>query len=129
MSQQKHKLKIPVIYYDEEDQGGGTNPIPYIPMEVSEEWPFILFIQEYRDTGEFEPDSNGNPQPICDMYMHKFVDMEYLKEKLDPATNDIVRVALGMDPLLKAQEKGAAILEKVYKSVTNTRNTKENIDS
>jgi hypothetical protein len=124
MSQQKQKLKIPVIYYDEEDQGGGTNPIPYIPMEVGEDWPFILFIQEYRDTGEFEPDSDGNPQPICDMYMHKFVDMEYLKEKLDPATNDVIRVALGMEPLLKAQEKGAAILDKVYKAATKPQDKK-----
>jgi len=116
MSQQK--LKIPVIYYDDEDESGNVNPIPYIPMEVGDQWPFILFIQEYRDTGEFEPDSSGNPQPICDMYMHKFVDLEYLKEKLDPETNDVVRVALGMEPLKKAQEKGAKILDKVYQAAT-----------
>lgn len=116
MSQQK--LKFPVIYYEETPEGEPVNPIPYIPMEKEEDWPFILFIQEYRDTGEIEPDEEGNPQPICDMYMHKFIDMEFLKERLDPKTNDIVRVALGMEPLKEAQKKGAKILDKVYTATT-----------
>ena len=114
------KLKFPVIYYDDAEDGGPVNPIPYIPMEIEEKWPFILFIQEYRDTGEIEPDSEGEPQPICDMFMHKFIDMEFLQEKLDPETNDVVRVALGMEPLDVAKKKGAVILDKIQENVLKT---------
>lgn len=123
MNKNQQKLKFPVIYYEETQEGEPVNPIPYIPMDKEEEWPFILFIQEYRDTGEIEPDDEGNPQPICDMFMHKFIDMEFLKEKLDPETNDIVRVALGMEPLKVAQEKGAKILDKVLKTTTKKEST------
>jgi len=118
---QQVKFKIPVIYYEDPDEDQGANPIPYIPMDQGEDWPTILFIQEYRDTGEIEPDDQGNPQPICDVYMHKFVDMEFLKDNLDAKTNDIVRVALGMEPLEVAKKKGAQILDKVYNNVNTTK--------
>lgn len=117
------KLKFPVIYYEETPEGEPVNPIPYIEMEKDETWPFILFIQEYRNTGELEPDSEGNPQPICDMYMHKYIDMEYLKEKLDPEVNDVVRVALGMKPLAEAQAAGQKILDRVMSNVNNAKGT------
>jgi hypothetical protein len=108
--------KIPILYYEEESDGG-ANPIPYIPMEVNEQWPVVLFVQEYRETGETEPDDEGNPQPICDMIMHKYVDMEHLGANLTPEANDMVRVALGLEPLAVAQEKGQKILDKVYENV------------
>ena len=115
----QEKLKFPIIFYEDADDDENVIPIPYIPMEKDDEWPFILFIQEYRDTGEIEPDEEGNPQAICDVYMHKYIDMEHLKDKLDPETNDVVRVALGMKPLKEAQKAGSIDLEKIFNKVNN----------
>lgn len=129
MSKPIQKLsKIPILYYEEESGDGGSNPIPYIPMEVNEQWPVVLFVQEYRETGEFEPDDSGNPQPICDMIMHKYVDMGHLAENLTPEANDMVRVALGLDPLNVAQEKGQKILDKVYDNVNTKLKEESNLN-
>lgn len=105
--------KFPIIYYEEQDKDGGTNPIPYIEVEKEEPWPYVLFIQEYRQTGEHEPDHKGDPVPIYDMVMHQYVDMLTLKEKLSEDTYDIVRLALGMKPLKEAQKEGSKLLDKI----------------
>lgn len=118
---QPQKLKFPIIYYEEAESDGRTNPIPYIEVDKEEPWPFVLFIQEYRHTGEFEPDHQGNPSPILDMIMHQYVDMNTLKEKLSQDTYDIVRTALGMKPLKEAQHEGAKILDKVEKNVAEQK--------
>lgn len=119
------KLKLPIIYYEEPEQGDGyTNPIPYIEMEKEEVWPAILFIQEYRHTGEFEPDNRGNPSPIFDMMMHQYVDMLTLKDKVSADVYDVIRVALGMKPLAEAQEAGAKILDKVERNILENKKQK-----
>ena len=120
---QEQKMKFPIIYYEETEPGQPVNPIPYIEMEKEDQWPYVLFIQEYRETGEFEPDDQGNPQPIFDMLIHKFVDMEILKEKLDTETNDKVRVALGMKPLAEAQAAGKPIMDRIM-AAAEERNKK-----
>ena len=104
--------KIPILYY--EDEGDAANPIPYIPVGQHDLWPVVLFVQEYRESGEFEPDSEGNPSPICDMYMHKYIDEAHLKERLTPELYDEVRVAMGLDPINKARAKGQELLSRVY---------------
>lgn len=104
--------KIPILYYEDEAEAG--NPIPYIPVGKDDLWPVVLFVQEYRETGEFEPDNDGNPSPICDMYMHKYIDEAHLKERLTPELYDEVRVAMGLDPLNKARVKGQELLGRVY---------------
>lgn len=109
--------KMPIIYYEEAGEGEQQNLIPYIEVEKEEPFPQVLFISEYRHTNEFEPDAEGNPQPIVDMILHMFVDFDILKEKLDPETFDKARVALGMKPLAEAQKAGAEILNKVNKNV------------
>ncbi len=119
-SSKNQKLsKFPIIYYEEQDKDGGTNPIPYIEVEKEEPWPHVLFIQEYRQTGEYEPDNRGNPVPIYDMVMHQYIDMITLKEKLSSETYDIVRIALGMKPLKIAQEEGTKILDKIENKQKN----------
>lgn len=109
--------KFPILFYEDTPEGEPVNPIPYIEIEGDDKMPVVLFVQEYKHTDEVEPDSEGNPQPIVDMYMHKFVDMELLKEKLSPELNDVVRDALGMKPLLQAQEAGKKILDRVFENV------------
>lgn len=108
--------KIPILYYEDEGEEGG-NPIPYIPMEKEDKWPIALFVQEYRETGEFEPDNEGNPQPICDVFMHKYIDMGHLEQVLDQELVDKIRVALGIDPLAVAKAKGKEILNRVNEAV------------
>lgn len=114
------KQKIPVILY-EENKDGKTNIIPYISVEKNEEMPKVLFISEYKDTGETEPDGDGGMAQIVDMIVHKYVDMEHLVKVLDKKTNDKVRVALGMKPLEVAKKEGQKILDKVVKNANGTR--------
>jgi len=108
----KKQVKIPVILYESEEQA-----LPYIEVEQEEEMPHALFIQEYKHTGEFEPDQDGEEAPIVDIMMHMFVNMTTLQEKLTPELNDKVRVAIGLQPLAKAKEEGRKIMDKVYENV------------
>lgn len=113
------KYEIPDILYDEPDERNKTkrNLFPFILVAQGKKMPPVLFIEERRETGEFEPDLNGNPCPVVDCLLHMYVDMEFLKEKLTPEVNDQVRVALGLKPLKEAQEAGQKILDKVQENV------------
>jgi hypothetical protein len=112
------KGQIPVILYEEASSRGSTEiPFPYIEVAKEGMMPPVLFIFEYRHTGEVEPDEKGREAPIVDQIPHKYVDMELLKEKLSPEVNDVVRVALGMKPLKEAQSSGQKILDKVYSKI------------
>jgi hypothetical protein len=113
------KPKVPVILYEEE-KGGRTNLIPYIEVGINEEMPKVLFISEYKETGEIEPTSNGSAQ-IVDMIIHQYVDFEYLKTRLDSKTYDKIRVVLGMKPLKEAQKAGAKVLDNVFKNAEHNK--------
>lgn len=123
MSNQKPKL--PIILYEEPKPGEPANPIPYVEIGLNEEMPKVLFISEYKETGEFEPSAEGTAA-IVDMIIHKFVDLEHLQKVLDSKTNDKIRVALGMKPLKEAQKKGQNILSKV---MSNAQNNKKELES
>jgi len=125
MSKQTEKYEVPVILYEEPKNGERPNPIPYIDVASTAKMPPVLFIFEYRQTGEFEPDSKGNPVEIVDQIPHKYVDMEHLKDKLPPHLNDMIRTLLGMKPLKEAQKDGQVILEKVNKAVADKASKKD----
>jgi len=112
MASSHEKQELPEILYDEPTPGQPPNPFPFINVKKDGKMPSVLFIEERKSTGETEPGPGGRPQEIVDCLMHKFVDLEVLKEKLPPHLNDIVRVALGMKPLKEAQGSGQAILDK-----------------
>lgn len=117
------KPKIPVILYEEPLPGEkNVNPIPYIEIGIDEEMPPVLFISEYKETGEFEVGSDGGQAAIVDMLIHKFIDLDHLKDKLDPKTYDKIRVALGMQPLKVAQKAGQKILDNVFVKATENKN-------
>lgn len=122
MDKIKPKMKMPIIYYEQNEEGEETNLIPYIEVQKEEDFPPVLFISEYRHTGEFEPDEEGNPAPIVDMYLHMFADTEILKEKLDPQTFDKVRKALGLKPLQQASEEGQEVLDNIQKNINKRVN-------
>lgn len=108
------KYKIPVILYESEEQA-----IPYVEVEEDDDMPPTLFIQEYKHTGDIEPDESGEEQPIVDMIMHMFVDMDFLSKKLSPQMYDVVRTSIGLQPVKKAREEGQKILDRVYSNVND----------
>ena len=107
---------IPEIMYEEVDEGLSSN-IPFIPVPKNEEMPKVIFIFESRETGEYEPNDDGDPVPILEMDLHQYADMLQLKEGLDEETYDKVRKCLGLEPLRSAAAKGRKITENVRKNV------------
>jgi hypothetical protein len=124
------KVKIPIIMYEESRGGEKTNVIPYIEIGKDEEMPKVLFISEYKETGEFEADAEYGSAPIIDMLIHKYVDIDFLKLKVDAKTFDKIRISLGMAPLKQAQKDGQKILDKVFsKAQENKKDLAENTDT
>lgn len=113
MNDKTRGQKLPVILYEESMDGSWESSIPYIEIEDGEKMPKALFIQEYRFTGETEPDSFGNESPVYDAYMHMYLNMEDIKEALNPELYDTVRIALGLKPLKQAKKEGEKILSSV----------------
>ena len=111
--------QLPVILY-EEPSGKNDKGIsmPYIEVQKEGQMPPMLFIFEYKHTGETEPDDRGREVAIVDQIPHKYVDMEYLKDRLSPELNDQIRVSLGMKPLQVAKEEGQKIMDKVMFQVS-----------
>lgn len=120
------KPKLPVILYEEPKPGEPANPIPYVEVAQDDEMPKVLFVSEYKETGEFEVDPESGSVPIVDMLIHKYVDLDFLKLKVDEQTFDKIRVALGMAPLKQAQQQGQKILDKVY---VNAEKNKKDLET
>jgi len=119
--------KLPIILYEENKQGE-TNLIPYIEVPKNGEMPKVLFVSEYKETGEFEADAQFGSAPIVDMLIHQFVSMSELQKKLDSRTYDKVRLALGLMPLKQARKLGAPILKKVQAAAQAHRKNLESSD-
>lgn len=112
---------IPEIMYEDANQEDGlTSHIPFIPVPEYESMPEFLFVFESRETGEFEPGPDGEDLPVTEMDLHQYADMAILKEKLSAQAYDVVRQALGLEPLKTAVEKG----KKITDSVRNNLNKK-----
>ena len=107
---------IPEIVY-EETADGLTSHIPFINVPEGEEMPPVLFVFESKDTGEFEPDAEGNESPIVEIVLHQYADMQILKEGLSAAEYDRVRAVLGLLPLQEATTKGKAITDSIAASL------------
>ena len=103
---------IPVIMY-EDDEGGMTSKIPFIMVPKEEQMPKLLFMFESRETGEFEPDSEGNPLPIIEMELHQYADMAKLKSGLSEDLYDQVRMCLGLESLRQSAKKGIQLTDKI----------------
>ena len=109
---------IPEIMYEEADDGMSSN-IPFIMVPNGEVMPGMIFIFESRDTGEFEPNEEGNPVPILEMDLHQYADMLTLKNGLDEETYDKVRACLGLQPLREAAVAGKKITDNVRKKLNS----------
>jgi hypothetical protein len=102
---------IPEVMYEE-----GSN-LPHIQVPEGETMPGMLFIFSATETGEFEPDDEGNPLPILEMDLHQYADMVTLKNNLDATAYDAVRAALGLEALAAAEEKGRQISQNIRDKV------------
>jgi len=108
-----------IMYEDSSEEDGITSNIPFIPVPQGEEMPRILFVFESRETGEFEPGPEGEDLPVTDFELHQYADMAILKEKLSSEIFDVVRSALGLEPLAVAAEKGKEITSKVRHNMSS----------
>ncbi len=108
---------VPEIMY-EDSEDGMTSKIPFIMVPQDQTMPSFLFIFESRETGEYEPDSEGNQLPIIDMELHQYANMALLKEKLTTTDYDKVRNALGLKPLKTAAVQGAKITDNIRKNLS-----------
>lgn len=106
-----HKSWIPEIMYEEDSQ------IPFIQVPSSQPDPHILFIFVNRETGETEPDENGNEVPVISMDLRQFADLKMLKESLTEQEYDRVRGVLGLLPLKEATKKGKEITSKIASNI------------
>jgi len=103
---------IPEIMY-EEGENGTSSSIPFIMVPEEEEMPKMLFIFASVDTGEKEPNMEGDEVPVYEWDLHQYADMNFLKTHLDRKTYDKVRLALGLEPMKDAIEKGTKITNKI----------------
>ena len=116
MTQQSASGWVPEIAY-EEAADGITSQIPFIQVPNEEEMPKVVFIFESRETGEFEPDAEGEEMPITEIVLHQYADMQILKEGLTVDEYDRVRNVLGLLPLAEATQKGKQITSRVANSI------------
>ena len=104
---------VPEIMYEEYEEENLSGGIPFIQIPENKEMPDILFVFGCQNTGEFEPDMDGEPQPIVEMELYQYACMQYLKNQLSPETYDEVRVSLGLQPLNEAIQDGMKTSEKI----------------
>ena len=107
---------IPEIMYEEASEGISSH-IPFIQVPVEEDMPRMLFVFESRETGDFEPGQNGEDLPVTELDLHQYADMAILKENLNLTEYDSVRLALGLEPLVAALEKGREVTKNIRKNV------------
>ena len=114
---------VPEICYEDYENAELTGGLPFVQIPPDKEMPNVLFFFGSQETGEFEPDTEGEPQPIVEMELYQFACMKYLQEGLEPETYDKVRVCLGLLPLEEARQKGKGQIVNKLKEI-NEKNKK-----
>ena len=113
------RMWVPEIVYEEYEGTGLTDGLPFITIPNDKEMPGILFFLGTSDTGELEPDENGDPQAIVEVEVYQFACMKYLEEALSPEDYDKVRVALDLEPKLEARAKGVEKSKEMLKDISD----------
>jgi len=113
------RMWVPEIVYEEYEGSGLTDGLPFITIPKDKEMPGVLFFLGTKETGEFEPDLEGEPQPIVEVEVHQFACMKYLEETLSEEDYDKVRLALDLEPKLEARAKGAQTSREMLKDISD----------
>lgn len=129
MIKSNEKYEIPVILYEEPQPGLKPNPIPYIEVPENKTMPPVIWIFEYKETGETDIGDDGNPAKVVDQIPHQYCDITFLKERLPGHVYDMVRTNLGMKPLKEAQTAGKEILNKVQAGMEKSKASKAKKDN
>ena len=103
---------FPEIMYEEQEDGISSK-IPFVMVPQDEVMPNLFYIFESRETAEFEPGPEGEMLPILEMDLHQYADMAVLKDKLDLEIYDLVRIALGLQPMNDAVAAGRKITDNI----------------
>ncbi len=119
MQNHEKRMWVPEIVYEEyeETETGLTNGLPFIACPEDKEMPGILFFLGTHETGDFEPDIEGNPQPIVEVEVYQYACMKYLEEELSEKAYDEVRIALGLETKLAARKKGLETSKKMLETL------------
>ena len=119
MQNNEKRMWVPEIVYEEyeETETGLTNGLPFIACPEDKEMPGILFFLGTHETGDFEPDIEGNPQPIVEVEVYQYACMKYLEEELSAEAYDQVRIALGLETKLAARKKGLETSKKMLEAL------------
>ena len=119
MQNDEKRMWVPEIVYEEyeETETGLTNGLPFIACPENKEMPGILFFLGTHETGDFEPDIEGNPQPIVEVEVYQYACMKYLEEELSEEVYDQIRIALGLETKLKARKKGIETSKKMLETL------------
>ena len=112
------RMWVPEIVYEEYEGSSLTDGLPFITVPQDKEMPGVLFFLGTQETGEFEPDENGDPQPIVEVEVYQFACMKYLEESLSVEDYDKVRLAMGLEPKAEARAKGAVKSAEMVKDIT-----------
>lgn len=99
-------VKVPILYYNEPEDGSaaaGVDLFPYIEVQQNEEFPKALFIQEWRETGEFELTNEGK-MPIVERDIKLFINSDVIKDSLSEEQYVAIRAAAGL-PVKKGNRK------------------------
>ena len=108
---------VPEIMYEESSEGV-TQSIPFVAVPTDKEMPGVLFLFASRETGETEPGPEGEELPITELDLHQYANLVYIKESLSEEAYDEVRMALGLEPLRTAAQKGKYITDSVRRKIT-----------
>ena len=108
---------VPEIVYEDYEEGGLTDGLPFINVPKDKEMPAILFFLSTKETGEYEPDSEGEPQAIVEVDAYQYACMKYLEQQLSPEAYDDIRAALGLEPLMIDRKKGLAKSQEMLNTV------------
>lgn len=102
-----------------------ANPIPYIDVPQDKAMPALLYIFEYKRTGEFEIGERGKRLEIVDQIPHQYFDLQFLLGRVDLSLADTIRSELGLKPLSEAKKAGESVLDKVQAKEQDLRDVLE----
>jgi hypothetical protein len=112
---------VPEIMYEDYEEGSISGGLPFVQVPPDKEMPDTLFMFCSQETGEFEPDIDGQPSPIMELELYQYANMKYLQDALSADVFDQVRVALNLLPLAEARQKGKAKTKQMTQTITKNR--------